>query len=186
MPLGALVYLLLLSLLIAAMRGGVWRARTALRVHYLPLLAWLFMVGFVEAGVGTAEMRWRPLTSFMWGWVSPLTALAFVLAPFVIVGRGLGAWTGFKTGLRLLWWERWPLLGVFVCFRIAFEVLNIAGLMLPTDRGWGLGPTPWPLLVERGAMTLLFGLLAMWLATAFMMLVTERKPDAAVDAQATA
>ena len=96
-----------------------------------------------------------------------IVSLAFSLAPFVIVARSAGLRDGIVGGLRLLRRNWRPMLALFVCFRIGYEVIAVWDLIpawregLLTSRADALLPWGW---VSAAASALL----GLWVAYAFM------------------
>ncbi len=152
---------------------------------YKPLLAFTFVIGIGLEILSSLPFFFQPENSsaaslnnlynlvahvIFQRWLLPLTLFLVTLAPFAIIARNLGAWGGVKAGMRLLWQKRWALLGVFVIYRVIYEIILILRLALPAGgTRFALGLTPTTLHIWF--FFLLFALLGLWLAMCFMLLV---------------
>jgi|GEM_PF-4369516 len=104
--------------------------------------------------------------------VFPFAGILLMLAPFAMVSRNLGAWGGVKVGIKILWEKKWILLGVFLVYRVVYEILLVIGLGFPFPRELNYGF--WQrVLFGSGSwlVTLAFALLGLWLAMGFTLLV---------------
>lgn len=103
--------------------------------------------------------------------------IPFFLAPFVIVGRNLGASDAIVEGWRLLR-DNWAaLLVLFVIYRVGYEVLSVFGALSPWEASAGVMRTP---AIAAGvawdcAYSVGFGVLGLWQACAFMEIAKGRE-----------
>jgi len=157
------VHFLVFVALVGSMLSVETRVTTATirqswRAHYWPVFAVAF-VGFVVvngllAPYGWLWRRWSD-TSFADVLDIALrvavaaVAIALMLAPFVIMGRGVGWRRGIIEGIRLLG-RRWlALVTLFVLYRIGYEVVSVWNAL-----------SPWP--TERRALTLTIPVPVLW------------------------
>jgi hypothetical protein len=154
--------------------------RDYVRNRYAPLLAFL-LIGFALTTMSPylllivwwagarGDALWE--TSL---WVPYATAVLMMLAPYMIVGRKLGAWGGLKAGVVALWQRGWTLLVLFVIYRVVQEAIFCTQLAGPRARDgyWDSGAV----YMWQGMIHLLQGLLGFWLAMALMMLVIKDAP----------
>ena len=95
--------------------------------------------------------------------------VALMLAPFVVVGMGLGVKRAIVEGLRLLRRRWFALVTLFVLFRVGYEVLRLWEALSPWPASRTYlslsipAPVVWVWVSEIG-----FALLGLWLAYAFM------------------
>jgi len=101
----------------------------------------------------------------------------FFLAPFVVVGRKLGASDAIVEGWRLLR-DNWAaLLALFVIYRVGYELLSVFTALTPWEASAGVMQTP---AIAAGvawdcAYSVGFGVLGLWLACAFMEIAKGRE-----------
>jgi hypothetical protein len=172
-----------------------WRAYW--KAHYWPVLVFnvcyvlALQIIFVPVQL-QYELRNAPVLGTFSAWLSdfairpliPLIQAAVVLAPFMIVAQGLGAWSGVKAGVRRLWEKKWALLAIFLCYRVIYEIVQIIMLALPSPGGPGIiaglrmQASP-PMWFSQLATTFL----GLWLAMSFILLVQPKvEPETALEA----
>ncbi|HUT73915.1 MAG TPA: hypothetical protein VM221_03655 [Armatimonadota bacterium] len=117
--------------------------------------------------------------------VTAALLVIWMLAPFAVVARGLKAWTGIASGLRLLRHHWLSLAVLFVIFRAGREVVTVWQVLSPwmsdsAKSGFGVGL---PVVLWKWARVLASALLGLWVAYAFMEIA---RPPAPVEAPAPA
>jgi len=141
---------------------AVWQA-----LRYIPRSHWSALVGVFDSFGRVGIVVGAALIEAVL--VAPLVAL--MLAPFVMVARGLGVRAGIVESLRLLR-RYWPaLIVLFLIFRLGYELLTIWWLLL-----WPRFIQPLLITITRPTSALLWlwahyaaiALLGLWLAHAFM------------------
>jgi len=157
--------------------AGFWRS------HYWRVLA-VLVIAFI------AENATRMPLQGVWSRASQSAVLAIacyvaaavpvaalMLAPFVVVGQGVGWAPGILEGVRLLG-RRWlALVTLFVLYRVGYEVIAVWKALSP----WAAYQTylslnmPAPLM-WTWAGEMCFALLGLWLAYAFLEIAAGPRP----------
>jgi len=196
---GSLIQALLLGWLFS-LAGGMPRKpwRHYLKSHYLPLFALALCIsfGFLLLMFGPnlvsyyRSLATEPGPIFKIGkisdfifynllsrWILPPVFLLLALAPFAIVGRNLGAWGGVKAGVRIFWEKKWSLFGLFLIYRVIYEVIQVISLAFPSERFMALNPKA-TVQFANWLIHLALASLGLWLAIAFTLLVVSPKESA--------
>jgi hypothetical protein len=178
----AVFQVLLISWLVAHATGKpLIPCRRALRLYLKPLLTIILITGIAISiplyflSQQSASTIIPILNEIIVYWIKPVVWLLLTLAPFVIVVRGLDAWTGVKAGVLTLWEQRWVLAGIFLIDRILYELLYILRiLVLPSDYFYAIAAQP-RIVVLYWFESLIFAFLGLWLAMTFALLVSKQK-----------
>jgi len=168
--------------LVGWMRSGNRRLAVAdlrhyWRAYYGPALA-VALVGVAAYSVlqtpayfrsGPAWIYQTPLAYLLFRLLMRALGVALMLAPFVVVVRGVGARKAIVEGWGLLG-SRWlALVTLFALYRVGYELLNLWQALAPWPAYRSLlhlnlpGPLMWSWVHDLG-----MALLGLWLAYAFM------------------
>jgi hypothetical protein len=153
------------------------RFRDYVRLHSLPVVIMYFCLTLALV-VTTGPLLYftRDFSTSQWGaaawfWVTFLPLALLTLAPFAIVGRGLGAWGGAKVGVALLWRNRVSLLGVFALGWLAQEALRVLTMAVPPLQYVWVSSPERPLAILHWPVRVALALVGLWLAAAFTLVV---------------
>jgi len=120
-------------------RPAVADLRRYWRAYYGPALA-VELIGLAAYSVLQMPIyipSWQswifrtPLAYLMIRVLMRALAVAFMLAPYVVVARGVGAWNAIIEGLRLLGRRWFALVTLFVLYWVGYEVLNLWEALAP-------------------------------------------------------
>jgi len=139
-------------------RPAVADLRRYWRAYYGPALA-VELIGLAAYSVLQMPIyipSWQswifrtPLAYLMIRVLMRALAVAFMLAPYVVVARGVGAWNAIIEGWRLLGRRWFALVTLFVLYWVGYEVLNVWEAL-----------SPWP--AYRSTLSLSIPAPVMWL-----------------------
>jgi hypothetical protein len=111
-------------------------------------------------------------------WIYPVALLLLCLAPFALVNRNLRIWSAIKAGVLLLWHRRWAFLAILLCYRLAYELINIGSLAFPMRFYYPYAFDLWRNYLTSFPQYLAFALLGLWLAMCFILLVMPKAENA--------
>jgi len=154
---------------------GATELRRNWKLHYWPVFAVVAAEWAISMAVlwplpyVWARIPHEPLVDAILNVVTAAPVVLLTLAPFVVMGRGVGWRQGIVEGLRLLR-RRWlALVTLFVLYRVGYEGLAVWRALppWPTYRTYSSlsipAPLAWMWVSEMG-----LALLGLWLAYAFM------------------
>jgi len=146
------------SMLSAETRVTTATIRQSWKAHCWPVFAVALVSFVVTSGLETAYVPlWPHLADLPFADAADAAVrvaiaavgIAFMLAPFVIMGRGVGWRRGIVEGLRLLRRRWFALVTLFVLYRVGYEVVAVWNAL-----------SPWP--TERRALTLTIPVPVLW------------------------
>ncbi len=146
---------------------GYWRS------HYVPVFLVALIGAALMVSVYATSWWWRPVAGVV-SLAQTAASIALLLAPFAIVARSLGVRRGIAEGLRLLGRHWLALIGLFVVFRVPYELVAVWKML-------SLQHLHEPMLISRPSADLLWmwpsylgsALLGLWAAHAFMEIAKE-------------